>query len=277
MEALGNTILFLIGIGLIGAVITVIVLRITNQNKIFSSPQYKYFVSQINTIKHNYDAARPMVRVINVNRNSKAQVERFNHEQHLMLMFSENNILHTQYAQMAVALQTAYNSYICAYRALVNQWNSVRISTAEPIRNRIDSAIKNAYYVQNAQSVALCKLVCSYTSPQARTRCSNAFYLTVGNFWRLTKEINSGRVRKQRAEYERSLMTDKLRYQILCRDKHRCVICGATQNDGVKLHVDHILPIYEGGKTTYENLRTLCERCNLGKGKSYDYTDGAYN
>lgn len=44
-------------------------------------------------------------------------------------------------------------------------------------------------------------------------------------------------------EYQRKLMTDSLRYDILKRDGFRCVICGRTANDGVKLHVDHIIPI----------------------------------
>lgn len=65
-------------------------------------------------------------------------------------------------------------------------------------------------------------------------------------------------------------MTDKLRYKIMKRDNFRCVICGASQKDGVKLHVDHIIPVSKGGKTIESNLRTLCDRCNLGKGASYD-------
>ena len=71
-------------------------------------------------------------------------------------------------------------------------------------------------------------------------------------------------------EYQRKLMTDSLRYDILKRDGFRCVICGRTANDGVKLHVDHIIPIAKGGKTVKENLRTLCEKCNWGKGDKYD-------
>lgn len=64
---------------------------------------------------------------------------------------------------------------------------------------------------------------------------------------------------------QRRLMTDSLRYDILVRDGFRCKICGASAADGVKLHVDHILPVSKGGKTVESNLRTLCERCNLGK------------
>lgn len=70
-------------------------------------------------------------------------------------------------------------------------------------------------------------------------------------------------------EHERSIMNEKLRYQVLRRDGFRCVICGASAADGVQLHVDHIKPVSKGGKTEMSNLRTLCERCNLGKGDSY--------
>ena len=65
---------------------------------------------------------------------------------------------------------------------------------------------------------------------------------------------------------ERAKMSPSLRYDILKRDGFRCQICGASQKDGVRLHVDHIVPVSKGGKTEVSNLRTLCEKCNLGKG-----------
>lgn len=67
------------------------------------------------------------------------------------------------------------------------------------------------------------------------------------------------------SKYERSLMSDSLRYDVFARDGYRCCICGASQKDGVKLHVDHIIPVSKGGKTVMNNLQTLCDRCNLGK------------
>ena len=70
---------------------------------------------------------------------------------------------------------------------------------------------------------------------------------------------------KRMTTEQRRLMTDSLRYDILVRDGFRCCICGASAADGVKLHVDHILPVSKGGKTERSNLRTLCESCNLGK------------
>ena len=79
---------------------------------------------------------------------------------------------------------------------------------------------------------------------------------------------------KQSEEYkkkqERQLLTPGLRYDIMKRDGFRCVICGRTAEDGVKLHVDHIKPISKGGLTVPDNLRTLCQECNLGKSDKYD-------
>jgi 5-methylcytosine-specific restriction endonuclease McrA len=36
----------------------------------------------------------------------------------------------------------------------------------------------------------------------------------------------------------------------------------------IELHADHILAVANGGKTTLENLQTLCRQCNLGKGRT---------
>jgi hypothetical protein len=53
-----------------------------------------------------------------------------------------------------------------------------------------------------------------------------------------------------------------IREQVLERDG-RCVRCGATQ----ELEVDHIRPVALGGKTTPENLRTLCRECHRASHK----------
>jgi len=62
----------------------------------------------------------------------------------------------------------------------------------------------------------------------------------------------------------------KIRLQVLERDKFRCVFCGKSPatDIGVKLHIDHIIPFSKGGKTTLDNLQTLCYECNLGKGNA---------
>lgn len=67
-------------------------------------------------------------------------------------------------------------------------------------------------------------------------------------------------------------MSLSLRYKVLLRDRFRCVACGRSPaKDGdVELHVDHIVPWSRGGLNIESNLRTLCARCNLGKGARLD-------
>jgi len=57
----------------------------------------------------------------------------------------------------------------------------------------------------------------------------------------------------------------KLRFEVLKRDAFTCKYCGANGND-VLLHVDHIIPVVEGGTNDIINLTTACQPCNAGKG-----------
>ncbi|MDR0228647.1 MAG: HNH endonuclease [Flavobacteriaceae bacterium] len=56
-----------------------------------------------------------------------------------------------------------------------------------------------------------------------------------------------------------------IRYAVLERDKYHCKYCGRGVEDGVKLHVDHVLAISNGGTDSLTNLVTSCEDCNIGK------------
>lgn len=59
----------------------------------------------------------------------------------------------------------------------------------------------------------------------------------------------------------------RLRFRILNRDHFKCCICGRSPSidPSVELVIDHIYPWVKGGETTYDNLRTLCKECNIGK------------
>lgn len=69
----------------------------------------------------------------------------------------------------------------------------------------------------------------------------------------------------------RTPVSKRLRFFVLRRDGYRCQLCGLTQHDGVKLEVDHKIPVARGGQTTPENLWTLCHPCNNGKSDSNLY------
>jgi 5-methylcytosine-specific restriction endonuclease McrA len=46
------------------------------------------------------------------------------------------------------------------------------------------------------------------------------------------------------------------------RDKFECVYCGSPK----ELTIDHVLPRSRGGKNSWTNLVTCCQKCNLKKG-----------
>lgn len=59
----------------------------------------------------------------------------------------------------------------------------------------------------------------------------------------------------------------RLRFRVMQRDKFKCRICGASPatDPTIILHIDHIVPYAKGGTADFENLQTLCSKCNLGK------------
>lgn len=71
--------------------------------------------------------------------------------------------------------------------------------------------------------------------------------------------------KKRKSGKERGIIDAKTRYRILQRDHSICQRCGKTTKDGVKLVIDHKIPVEMGGETVDENLWVLCEECNLGK------------
>ena len=65
-------------------------------------------------------------------------------------------------------------------------------------------------------------------------------------------------------------ITSKRRNDVFRLDEDCCLCCGSSS----ELRVDHILPKAAGGKDGWENLQTLCERCNQLKADQHiDYRD----
>lgn len=83
--------------------------------------------------------------------------------------------------------------------------------------------------------------------------------------------MNTNLVRENvKSLHSRKPVPKGIRYAVLHRDGFRCRYCGASPaDDGVVLHVDHIIPASHGGRDDESNLATSCQACNLGKGNRF--------
>lgn len=59
----------------------------------------------------------------------------------------------------------------------------------------------------------------------------------------------------------------RLRFLVMRRDSFKCQKCGRSPSThpNTILHIDHVIPWSKGGETVFDNLRTLCLECNIGK------------
>jgi 5-methylcytosine-specific restriction endonuclease McrA len=65
------------------------------------------------------------------------------------------------------------------------------------------------------------------------------------------------------------------RFNVFLRDRFSCQYCG----DGFPSHYltfDHIVPRSRGGRTTWDNVVTACETCNLRKGNRLAHEAGMH-
>lgn len=168
--------------------------------------------------------------------------------------------------------KTKYNEYLSNYNVLSDQIGlSDMLDTT--FSERTFLKIETKLYKKHKQVRPITntdiKYQISYTSPKGRNHYENHKVVNAENIKRMLERINKDIEHKKTRQYkikeERSKMSSSLRYNILKRDKYRCQICGSQQSDGVKLHIDHIVPVSKGGKTVSSNLQTLCDRCNMGK------------
>lgn len=206
--------------------------------------------------------------------NNKTQFDNFNQDNYVMGIVDEDLNRYIQTIKDLKYNWTRYKSYQTQFEGVLNgNYNYKQL---------IQNSLLNEYFFRQLEIIEsekeklkpplqlVIQLTVSYCSPHGRNYYKKTYQITSNNIEYYCNECIKKRQYKQSAQYQRSLMTDKLRYQVLNRDHHKCVICGASAKDGVKLHVDHIIPVSKGGKTELSNLRTLCERCNLGKGASYN-------
>lgn len=66
-------------------------------------------------------------------------------------------------------------------------------------------------------------------------------------------------------EYQRSKTTMRLsKRNVFLRDEYNCQYCGVSVSESTAT-LDHVHPVSQGGKTTWENSTTACKPCNYKK------------
>ncbi len=120
------------------------------------------------------------------------------------------------------------------------------------------------------------RLSCSRMNGDIYARKTRAFYEQ--DIKQIVKRLNNKRgafyndreIWESISRVERGKVSNKIRFAIYQRDGYRCKKCGAS-NKTAFLEIDHIIPIAKGGKSTYDNLQTLCSDCNYEKGDQMPY------
>ena len=201
---------------------------------------------------------------------SKSKFDRFNFDAALDKHISVNLDHYLDLFKKIYANQQGYQQYMREVNNVIRQ-DLVKPHEARKdfLYSKIEAHICEKYKLHPTLTTCfLCSV--SYSSPKGKNQYQKEHLYSLQDVQMHYEQVLQTQKHltdeMRRRQAERAKMSPSLRYSVLKRDHFRCQICGATQSDGVKLHVDHIVPIAKGGKTELSNLRTLCDRCNLGKG-----------
>ena len=203
---------------------------------------------------------------------SKAQYDRFNGRDFLVSVVAEDR---GRYEELI--FQTKYNRKLYdMYQRdllLIKPSSEARIKKLRKMSPHrfweIEEQLCNELIIKPVLTPVI-QLYVEYTSAQGRSHYSHTEIYPFEQIISILHDADEKNAYQETKQYQRSLMTDTLRYEVMKRDNFRCVLCGASAKDGVKLEVDHIKPVSKGGKTELSNLRTLCKNCNRGKRDRYD-------
>ena len=206
---------------------------------------------------------------------SKAQFDRFDYDKAFQQVVNENKITFYKWLRITTMNAQEYERYQPqierAYERTpkeeipVNRLNQQLWDTME--KDLCSDAILRPALLVNVIIEA------KYTSPGGKNTYNDFRKYDRDDLCLMLKHVKELEEVQNSKEYQRKKMSPKLRYEVLKRDGFRCAICGRGREDGVKLEVDHIIPISKGGKTIMTNLRTLCMDCNRGKGAQYEEED----
>lgn len=191
---------------------------------------------------------------------------------YLMSSYIRDNIVFfVDYVQKVKENQETYNQYMSNVRIIQSEITEDECKQLKVSLRAYKAVEKKLFSTMVKKPVCDCKFTVkmSYSSPAGKVNLDKSASF---NFADIVVSLNS--VSRSSLDYEtkkilntveRGEISDSLRYDVLRMSNFRCSICGASAQEGARLHVDHIIPVSKGGKSELSNLRVLCERCNVGK------------
>lgn len=218
--------------------------------------------------------------------NSLSQLRSFDGYEYFKRFWSTDNNLR----EVVFNLRDRYNKYLSVYREVCSRIPLLDESHIRMFSHNLGVSCRSVEIYHSYENSlcassffddSLCPIVIDYfySSPAGRNYYHNQFIVRWDGIDLFIDKMNSIKgvglgsssvnrfgISRDTIEHERNKMSPKLRYHVLQRDGFRCVMCGRTSQDGVTLHVDHIIPVAKGGLTVLDNLQCLCEDCNRGKG-----------
>ncbi len=258
----------LISIATMFSIIIVIILILKNEQNKSSVMHYSEKFQQLLQLNRNYlFYETKKYRTINYPATSKKNCEKLTFSD-IIDYYLENNIdgLRSDIENI-IYNKNLYLEYLKEFEMISGHLENQilqKLKMSEKKFQKYENKLIQKYKYKGSFDLVI-SIKIYYLSPKGRNYYEKKDVLHIDNLIFIYNQYKTMKNNKTIREIERSKMSASIRYDVLNRDKFRCQICGATQSDGVKLHVDHIIPISKGGKTEMNNLRTLCDRCNLGK------------
>ncbi len=138
-----------------------------------------------------------------------------------------------------------------------SKWGKRKLmSRASNLRDKFEDLLRSleSDYAENyAERVFHDRELCAYIS---------RLIITIGH---APEDVESGEVMQW---IEREHIPKWAQRAVVARDRGRCAECGTDITNELREtpHVDHIIPLSQGGTNDLVNLQLLCSECNLSKG-----------
>lgn len=233
----------------------------------FTSPILKSMASTIKELGIVYDIPQTYTRHFYVN--SKQAFDNFNFEKHILEDIEEN---YDEYKWLHDKLDNNYGywlDFLDKFETTEHQpvdpqlLKSLRIKEDKYIE--IESELVEKMKKHEPPDHCDIDYEVTYQTPKGSRTYTDTYGIVSESLTSYLAKIDELNQFKESAQYQRRLITPKKRAEIIAKDHGRCCLCGRSVKDGAQLEVDHFIPVSKGGKSTDDNLWTLCRDCNRGK------------